>query len=833
MNSSFKTALLGSAAAVIGLAGIATSAQAQLDEIIVTSQKREQNLQDVPIAVSAFSAEALALSGVQNIEDLTAISPGLSINTTNTPGSTTTIRIRGIGTTGNNPGLEAAVGFFMDGVYRSRSGTAINDLIDIERIEVLRGAQGTLFGKNTSAGAIHVITKKPTDEFEAYGDVSFGNFNSQRVRGVVNVPILDGVLAARVAAGLNRRDGWLENEIDGRDHNDLNRWNVRGQLLYTPTDDIELRIIGEQFQSEEDFGGTRRVITNAATAFAILPNGGPEHAGIPTAVPVPGTATANDPNVGNQLDQQISGELNWDFGFANLTSITAYRYNDTDTLQDVDFINIDVLNQDATIEQELFTQEVRLAGSWEDTLWTNNIDWTFGGFYSKENIGRTGNLDFQTRAGNFLGDLTAAGLLLNPAFTFPSTPAEFATMRTSLNGVLGPLFNGTNEFQQHSQHGKGWSVFGHLDIEVLDWLSVVGGARYNVERKEGNRVSSSDIPSFNPTPGAISAATCAASAALCPGGSPNVAFLPNTFAPPQHDYIVGDVNGNEVQDDEWTGNVAVQVRWTDDIMTYISYAHGFKAGGINLDRGAASNAATFPLDSSFCTDPTDARTCAFAGTTFGAEFSDTYEFGIKSTWFDNRLQFNATVFDSRFTNFQLNTFTGLGFFITNAGVVNSRGFELEAQASPIEGLTWTGGVTFADAQYADDVDASSGSDGPIGDGQLTNASKWTGATTATYRAPLPNTGGLEGFIHGELYFRSRRNSGSDLDPNKDIKGWSKYNGRIGLGAEDGTWEAALWCRNCGDRTVPSVIFDSVGQAGSYDAFFDLPREWGIQLNARY
>lgn len=802
MKSSFKTALLGSAAAVIGVAGIATSAQAQLDEIIVTAQKREQSLQDVPIAVSAFSGEALALSGVQNIEDLTALAPSLSINTTNTPGSTTTIRIRGIGTTGNNLGLEAAVGFFMDGVYRSRSGTAINDLIDIERIEVLRGPQGTLFGKNTSAGAIVIHTKKPTDEFEAFGDVSFGNYNSQRVRGVVNVPLIDGILSSRWSAQYNRRDGFIENIIDGRDHNDRDRYNLRGQLLWTPTEDIELRVIAEHFESEEDFGGVVRHVNGPTSGLAPVFSGrefdgiaGPGSIGslVPPSDYHQYVGTANDVNFGGQMDQQISGELNWDFGFATLTSITAYRYSDTDTNQDVDFINLDVLTQDATIEQELFTQEVRLSGSWEEVPWMNNVDWQFGGFFARENLGRTGFLRNEEFLDNYLGALFMAGNAFEPLF---------------------PELGG--EHLQTGQNGKSYSVFGHLDMEVLDWLSVVGGARFNREQKTGGMSYQSGNPIF-------------------------LGMAANPFVAPQYDWRVNEANGNNISESEWTGNVAVQVHWTDDIQTYISYAHGYKAGGLNLDRGAAatlaaglSSAAGNPTGLGVpCSDPTDSTTCAFPGTTFNAEFADTYEFGVKATLWDGRATINATVFDTRFTDFQLNTFTGLGFFITNAGVVNSRGFEVEAQVSPVEGLVWTGGITFADAQYADDVDASSGADGPLGDGQLTNSSKWQGVTTATYRTPLPNTGGLEGFLHGELYFRSRRNTGSDLDPIKDVKGWSKYNGRIGIAAEDQSWEAALWCRNCGDKTSASVIFDSVGQGGSYDAFLENPREWGIQLNARY
>ena len=418
MNVLLKSAFLGSTALVVGMVGAVGSVQAQLDEIIVTAQKREQNLQDVPIAVTAFSGEALALSGVQNIEDLATLSPSVQINSAAATGNNTTIRIRGIGTTGVNFGLEGAVGFFMDGVYRSRSGTAIGDLIDIERIEVLRGPQGTLFGKNTSAGAIVVHTKRPTDEFEAFGDVSFGNFNSQRVRGVVNLPLIDGVLTSRWSAGYNRADGQFENILDGRDHADRDRFNVRGQLLWTPTEEIALRVNAEHFEAEEDFGRNTR-FANGPTAAAIPLFTGAEFdglsglassaSGIPTETPHEGKITLNDPIVGSQLDQVISGELTWDFGFANLTSITAYRFSDTNTLSDVDFTRMDVITQDTAGEQELFTQEARLNGAWEDAWLVNNVDWQIGGFFARENLGSRGFLRNEEFLDNYLGALLMVG----------------------------------------------------------------------------------------------------------------------------------------------------------------------------------------------------------------------------------------------------------------------------------------------------------------------------------------------------------------------------------------------------------------------------------------
>ena len=213
-RSNLRASLLGTAAFFVGAVGAAELAQAQLDEIVVTATKRERSLQDIPVSVSAFSAEALELSGVTNLDSLQTSVPGFSVQTAQGSGQNTSINLRGVGTTGNNLGFEGAVGIFIDGTYRSRAGASLGDFPDVERIEILRGPQGTLFGKNTTAGAVSIVTKKPKmDEYEAEIKATFGNYDRQQVRGIVNFPILDGVLAGRISADYSRRDGlWCQHQ---------------------------------------------------------------------------------------------------------------------------------------------------------------------------------------------------------------------------------------------------------------------------------------------------------------------------------------------------------------------------------------------------------------------------------------------------------------------------------------------------------------------------------------------------------------------------------------------------------------------------------------------
>ena len=225
-------------------------AEAQADEqtIVVTAQGRQQVLQDVPLAVSAVSAETLQNSGATDIRALNQLAPSLLVSSTGSEANGSA-RIRGIGTVGDNPGLESSVAVFIDGVYRSRSGIGLNELGEIERIEVLRGPQGTLFGRNASAGLIHVISKRPNlNEFEGYGELTYGNYDFLRLAGGVTGPVSE-TLGYRLDGVYVKRDGFykVDNPQNGTEErvNDRDRIFLRGQLLYEPTADLSLRLIGD------------------------------------------------------------------------------------------------------------------------------------------------------------------------------------------------------------------------------------------------------------------------------------------------------------------------------------------------------------------------------------------------------------------------------------------------------------------------------------------------------------------------------------------------------------------------------------------------------------
>ncbi len=219
------------------------------DEIVVTAQGRAQVLADVPLAVTAVNAESLALTGANDIRQLNQVAPSLLVSSTGSEANGSA-RIRGIGTVGDNPGLESSVAVFIDGVYRSRSGIGLSELGDIERIEVLRGPQGTLFGRNASAGLINIVSKAPSARFEAGAEASYGNYNYARVSGYLNLPLGETV-AARVDGVYVRRDGFYTDVVNKTDINDRNRGFVRGQLLFEPSSAVSLRVIADYTERSE------------------------------------------------------------------------------------------------------------------------------------------------------------------------------------------------------------------------------------------------------------------------------------------------------------------------------------------------------------------------------------------------------------------------------------------------------------------------------------------------------------------------------------------------------------------------------------------------------
>ena len=452
--------LMGVSAICLLLQGAASAQQStdRIDTIVVMATKREQTLQDVPVAVSVVENETIERAQVIDLLDLQTLVPSLRISQQQTAG-TTNFFVRGFGNGADNPGIEPSVGVFIDGVYRSWSAAAISDLVDIERVEVLRGPQSTLFGKNASAGVISVVTQEPQFDFEAKAEATFGNFDQRLVRGFVTGPVADR-LAFSIAGSVNKRDGFAENEATGRDINDRDRFSVRGQLLFNATQNLSFRLIADHDEIDEVCCVAGALLAGP-TAGAITALGGRTQ-----------TEGFFDREVFYSFEPQskitnsgLSLQADWDLSFGELSSITAFRERDEDQNLDVDFSTLSVFaDQSSTTDVETFSQELRLSGDWD------RGSWLIGAFYLDEQVSFDDAISYGEDFRPYI-DLLTTGVVsgVEGALTaFGFVPA----------GVR--FFGAGQEFVSFAtQENEALSVFGQLDFELTDRLTLTAGFAYN------------------------------------------------------------------------------------------------------------------------------------------------------------------------------------------------------------------------------------------------------------------------------------------------------------------------------------------------------------------
>ncbi|MBY0563079.1 MAG: TonB-dependent receptor [Hyphomonadaceae bacterium] len=415
-----KAFLSGASLAAMGAMNPALAQEGEVsDEIVVTATGRTAAIQDVPIAVTAISSETLEEAGVQSLIDLRQITPNLRIGSGQSQTAGTSAAIRGIGTGSDNPGFEAAVGIFIDGVYRARAGTAINDLGDVERIEVLRGPQGTLYGKNTTAGAISVVTASPDFEPGMWMEGTGGERDLLGARVGANLPVSDS-LAFRFDGSMRGADGYIDVvNIPGETLNNTNRWNARGQMLWDISSDASLRVIVDGGEIDEQccgavtFADTSNVLAAAGSfPFSFAMNLTQPGSVLTPSVGFPGTTGPAVPEERRTSvtpsriyseqaeDFGVSGQLDWGIGDVNLTSITGYRDWDSVRDQDIDFSAMDrSYRDDLEIGVQSFTQEIRLQGEW------GRVDWLVGAFYGDETVEQTDTIRYGNQGGAYLNSL--------------------------------------------------------------------------------------------------------------------------------------------------------------------------------------------------------------------------------------------------------------------------------------------------------------------------------------------------------------------------------------------------------------------------------------------
>lgn len=826
--------------------------------IIVTATRRAQDVQDIPLAVTAVSPVQLEQQGVVNVQNIGSVSPSFSTSNAQTASGTVVLRIRGVGTTSNNIGFESAVGIFVDGAYQSRPGVALGEFVDVERVEVLRGPQGTLFGRNTSAGALNITNKRPDlNDFGGFVNATYGNFDHISVQGAINAPIIEDTLALRVTGAYRQRDGFVDiidsNGASVGDSNDTEQYLIRGQLGYESDSGIQARLIFDYSKSTASCCAAIEVLQSGVetaglfNAVGLGPRGG--MAGPDVAVN-PFDTSAAQRAVDNRIatsdlradpsnDQWgVTGEIEFPISdSADLIYIGSYREYRAEEAYDSDFSGLDIFNvlpgSDTAIDT--MTHELRVQGEAFDGA----LSWLVGGYYSDEDITQSTNFGLGADYDRLVGALFAAGTggatldPTNPIFAGP-TPLQ------TLTGIDPATVRTTNAYTQSSQS---WSVFTHNTLEVAQGLKLTVGLRYSDESKDGSftqpaitndlcpatlgQIFGGGLPggAANPLTNTYFGLGCFAFVAPATGSDANPFPLPRPFV-------------SEFSDEEliYTGKVSYE--FADPVTVYASFTHGYKSGGFNLDSTAAAGGA----------DPR-----------FASEEVDAYEVGLKAKFLDNAITLNVAGFHEEFTDFQVLEFTGAQFTTFNVPSAKSTGVEIETVIRPDDNFTINGGLTYTDARYPNDCAGTQTSANVLSlcGNSLTNAPKWVGIMGATYDRDLGDS--LKFFINGQIRMESDRRTSTQatvvpsattinddfggnvqaavdaapLVPFDVQDGTIKINMRAGLGDIDDAWGIEAWVTNLTNEVTRGVTFNTVLRSGSRSAFIQEPRMFGVTLRGKF
>ncbi|WP_427454702.1 TonB-dependent receptor [Litorimonas sp. WD9-15] len=837
-------ALLTTSALVSAPAAMAQDDTSFSEDIVISSAtRRPQDLQDVPIAVTVLSPETLEDNGVVNIQNLAIVAPSFAASQAQTASGTVVLRIRGVGTTSNNIGFESAVGVFIDGAYQSRPGIALGEFVDVENVEVLRGPQGTLFGRNTSAGALKIENKRPDlSEVGGFVNATYGSFEHTSLQGAVNIPVVEDKVAVRLTGATRNRRGYVRLfDRDGNklgNSNELDQLLLRGQVGWEADSGFKGRLLVDYSESDAAVGAALEVQQSPVETAGLFPLVGLGARGGMVGPDV--AVSANDDDLAQDaVDNLIAGASfvpnpsSDQLGFiaeleypitdnADIIYIGSLRnYNATEEY-DSDFSGLDVFDvvNDSPVEIDTMTHELRVQGDAMD----GRLDWLVGAYYSEEEIDQQVNF----RLGEDYGELVGA------LFFGPTAGALGANPLTVFTGV-DPA--GTSISQLYNQDSKSFSVFTNNTFAVTDALSLTLGLRYSDESKDGSFAQANVNNDICPaTLGALGTGAVPAALSTNVFGLGCLAFLAPADLPAAAVFPLPRTFDDEFKDEELIYTAKVGYEFTPSISTYASFTHGYKSGGFNLDSTAASGGA----------DPR-----------FDSEEVDSYEIGLKSRLFDNRMTLNVAAFMQDFTDFQVLEFTGAQFTTFNVPKANSDGIEIETVINPVDGLTLNGGLTLLDASYPDDC----AGDNPVPNtatlcgNPLTNAPETVGILGASYEGSI--TDKIDFFVNAQLRHESSRRTSTqaqtvpsadaiaaagsldaavaaagdvpfDIQPSN-----TKINARLGFTDADDLYALEFWATNLTNEVTRGVTFNTVFRSGSRSAFIQEPRMYGVTVRRNF
>lgn len=738
--------MFGAQPAVFAQSSTGDRAAGTLEEIVVTARKRSESLQETPISVTAFTSEALAERGMESTRDLGAYTPNLvssngsAVSGNNSAGS---FFIRGIGQIDFTLNADPGVGLYVDEVYIARAMGSVMELLDLEAVEVLRGPQGTLFGRNTIGGAISLRSRPPAQEFGATAEVELGSDNLRRARVSADLPVTSTLLT-RFSASYTQRDGFVHRLADGIDLGDTNALAARIATRWLPSDAVTVDLVIDGSRHREESPPTKAAALDGASAFGAFHNG--VAAGSSACVPPPGSFTdracfnsqflTGDSYTTHATNHSQSDLDAWG---ASLTvtvepgdaltfkSITAYRDTEALGFRDGDNSPHVIAQTQDVWDHRQFSQELQLAGSVSDDA----LEWIIGLYYFEEQ-GTNINL------------------------------VNFAPIAIRSGGAVD---------------NDSTALFGQATWHLTDAFSITGGLRYTDETRRFDP-DQFVIEDRNPDP-----------AARLPTGFPLV--------PP--DEVATSIS-------ELTPYLNLAYQWSDDVMTYVTYAEGFKSGGFTQ--------RVFP--------PLPATP------SFRPEFVKSYELGAKFTGFDQRLRLNAATFFTDYTDLQVLALIGVAPTTQNAAAAEIRGFELELSARPVAELTFEAGVGYVDAEYT-----SIGSQviGLSASSEFAQIPKWTGNASIAYRFNFGSgavlTPRVDWSYHSDV-FMDAINTPAIHQGSYDLLGAS-----LTWLSADQHWQARLSGTNLTDERYFTAGFADLPVSGIAEVVVARPRAWSLQLQYQY
>jgi iron complex outermembrane receptor protein len=823
------------AALALATASQLASAQ-QLEEVVVTAQKKVESLQDVPISVVAMQGEQIQQAGIQNMMQLSDYVPNLHIAIAPV---NTNIYMRGVGS-GNNQGFEQSVGMYVDGIYMGRGRQYRNAFLDLERVEILRGPQGTLFGRNTVAGAISVITASPTIGEDLNGAISVAaeSNNGFITEGNIGSSITD-TLAMRFAFKYRESDGWIDNKYLNEDEPNIEDTTYRLTTVWQPTDELDVNF--KYGHSDEKrtgstastwfypgLEGAAALFENPLGPFASIGYGLAD-ANFPELADVAGEdfTAYRDNNYGSLdyvgLGREPDGDkadvnnvaiaINYDLNDFVITSISGYTDYHVTSGADVDWTPLRFLARDDDEKFDQWSQELRIQSPGGDF-----IDYTAGLYYdtSKLDNKRLVAIDGTFQELFSLGPFTSV-------FPLVTSPAGAYTTNQSARN------------HRYILESESYAAFAQGMINITEEITLTLGLRYTKETKDvqSTQFLADDASGYD---------------------APSDSFYLGQVQAEQFNTYAYDYKQNRETDD-WIPSAVLQWNYSDDSMLYASFSQGFKSGGFTgADDGQPDNLplATWPcvaipgatsqddtVDISSCYDPTNPSD----DFQFEDETVDAFEIGGKHQLLDGGMTFNWAAFYSKYDNLQTAIFKGVGFGVTNAGSVDIKGIEVETRWAATDNLTLGANLAYLDATYGEFKEApctaiqlnanpQCGVDGPTNelntfndlDGENTlYASDYSASVTWDFVYPLSS---MDAFISGEANYRSKFFSNGDNDPFDQIESFTKVNLRAGVRTEN--WELTAYSRNVFDEAALSQSFDVPVLAGSHAHVMDEGRILGLR-----